>query len=92
MSKKIILYLWFNNFIFIDGKKTENVTPSVENSNYSVDKFADVPDTSLSRTGFSYFETEEMVIIAYSASEGRDIIRSEQQTQSLHSCHTGSCV
>ena len=25
-----------------DGKKAENVTPSVENFNYSVDKFADV--------------------------------------------------
>ena len=69
-----------------DGKKTENVTPSVENFNYSVDKFADVQILRYRVPDFEKLTLKQKEMIYYlsqAAIEGRDILYDQNNKHNL---------
>ena len=69
-----------------DGKKTENVTPSVENFNYAVDKFADVQILRYRVPDFEKLTLKQKEMIYYlsqAAIEGRDILYDQNNKHNL---------
>ena len=69
-----------------DGKKAENVTPSVENFNYSVDKFADVQILRYRVPDFEKLTLKQKEMIYYlsqAAIEGRDILYDQNNKHNL---------
>lgn len=69
-----------------DGKKAENVTPSVESFNYSVDKFADVQILRYRVPDFEKLTLKQKEMIYYlsqAAIEGRDILYDQNNKHNL---------
>lgn len=84
--KKIILFLMVPFLFACDGKKTENVTPSVENFNYAVDKFADVQILRYRVPDFEKLTLKQKEMIYYlsqAAIEGRDILYDQNNKHNL---------
>ena len=84
--KKIILLLMVPFLFACDGKKTENVTPSVENFNYAVDKFADVQILRYRVPDFEKLTLKQKEMIYYlsqAAIEGRDILYDQNNKLNL---------
>lgn len=69
-----------------DGKKAENVTPSVESFSYSVDKFADVQILRYRVPDFEKLTLKQKEMIYYlsqAAIEGRDILYDQNNKHNL---------
>ena len=69
-----------------DGKKAENVTPSVKSFNYSVDKFADVQILRYRVPDFEKLTLKQKEMIYYlsqAAIEGRDILYDQNNKHNL---------
>jgi len=84
--KKIILFLMVPILFACDGKKAENVTPSVKSFNYSVDKFADVQILRYRVPDFEKLTLKQKEMIYYlsqAAIEGRDILYDQNNKHNL---------
>ncbi|HNX88077.1 MAG TPA: dihydrofolate reductase [Paludibacteraceae bacterium] len=85
--KKLILFLMISSLIACGGnKQKENATPSVEDFNYSVDKFADVEILRYRVPGFEKLSLKQKEMIYYlsqAAIEGRDILYDQNNKYNL---------